>query len=99
MIYRIAGVACTRFLQTQCSLCTWPLSFLFSVEGCWLLKLAGSSAYEGDFIARHLWPIIYPAGLTQSTQNILGGIVITLNCIIYAAVVVRMKRINSRDLM
>ena len=62
------------------------------------LKLAGDISYQGDFIARYLWPIIYPAGLTPMIQNILGGIVIVLNCIIYAAVVIKAKRLNSRPL-
>ena len=57
----------------------------------YFLELAGSNAYEGGFIARYLWPVIYPAGMTPTIQNILGGIVIVLNCIIYAVVVARMR--------
>ena len=29
----------------------------------YFLKLAGGISYQDDFIARYLWPIIYPAGL------------------------------------
>jgi hypothetical protein len=56
------------------------------------LALAGAAAYQGDFIARHLWPVIYPDGLTPAIQKILGGVVIALNCLVYAVVVFRKKR-------
>ena len=56
------------------------------------LKLAGDTAYQGDFIARYLLPIIYPAGLTPMVQVYLGGFVIVLNCIIYAGVVIKAKQ-------
>jgi len=58
----------------------------------YFLEQAGEVSYQGDFIARHLWPVIYPPGLTPTIQVILGGIVILLNCIIYAVVVVRAKQ-------
>ena len=64
----------------------------------YFLKLASDISYQGDFIARYLWPIIYPAGLTPMIQNMLGGFVIVLNCIIYAAVIIKAKRLNSRSL-
>ena len=63
----------------------------------YFLQLAGEIPYRGDFIARYLWPIIYPAGLTPRIQVILGGLVIALNCIIYTVVVIRAKRLNSRS--
>lgn len=53
------------------------------------LELAGEVSYQGDFIVRVLWPVIYPAGLTPVIQNILGGFVLVLNGVIYAAVVTR----------
>ena len=58
----------------------------------YFLQLAGGVSYRGDFIARYLWPVIYPAGLTPRIQIILGVFVIVLNCIIYAAVVSKAKR-------
>ena len=58
----------------------------------YFLQLAGESSCRDDFIARHLWPVIYPAGLTPRIQIILGVFVIVLNCIIYAAVVSKAKR-------
>lgn len=58
----------------------------------YFLKLAGDSAYQGDFIARYLLPIIYPAGLTPVVQAFLGGFVIVLNGIIYTAVIIKAKQ-------
>lgn len=56
------------------------------------LQQAGEASYQGDFIARYLMPIIYPAGLTPTIQKIFGVIVIIVNCIIYAAVVIKARR-------
>lgn len=58
----------------------------------YFLELAGGVSYRGDFIARYLWPIIYPEGLTPAVQQALGTLVIALNCIIYAAVGFGAKR-------
>lgn len=58
----------------------------------YFLELAGGVSYRGDFIARYLWPIIYPEGLTPAVQQALGTLVIALNCIIYAAVWFGAKR-------
>ena len=58
----------------------------------YFLELAGSAPYQGDFIMHHLWPIIYPAGLTPDIQKTLGIFVIALNIIIYVAVILRRMR-------
>jgi len=56
------------------------------------LELAGRASYEGGFIEHYLWPIIYPAGLTQDMQLILGSAVIVVNSIIYGIVIFRLRR-------
>jgi hypothetical protein len=56
------------------------------------LELAGDKSYQGGFIARYLWPTIYPADLTQAIQVILGAAVIVLNSIVYAFVLLKAKR-------
>ncbi|MYD88640.1 MAG: DUF2784 domain-containing protein, partial [Acidobacteria bacterium] len=38
----------------------------------WLRWEAGASGYDGDFIARYLLPVLYPAGLTRQAQVVLG---------------------------
>jgi hypothetical protein len=47
---------------------------------------AGGSAYSGDFIARYLVPLIYPASLSRDLQFALGVSVCLLNAIVYLAV-------------
>jgi hypothetical protein len=49
-----------------------------------LLRRAGEAGYAGGFVERYLLPIIYPAGLTQSIQFWLAGIVVAVNVTIYA---------------
>jgi len=48
-----------------------------------LRSLGGGSIYRGDFIDQYLVPVIYPSSLTSFMQYILGGLVITINLIIY----------------
>jgi hypothetical protein len=55
----------------------------------WLRRQAGQSGYEGDFLARHLLAALYPAGLTRTTQAILGLLVVGLNVLIYWIVLTR----------
>jgi hypothetical protein len=50
-------------------------------------QLAGKSPYSGDFIARHLLPLIYPENLTAAIQQLLGGLVIIVNIIFYTIAV------------
>ena len=48
--------------------------------------LAGHSTYGEGFITHYLGPIIYPAGLTRSTQYMLLGVLICVNLIGYGLV-------------
>ncbi len=58
----------------------------------YFLERAGEIPYHGGFIAHYLHVIIYPAGLDVRMQYLLGGIVIALNAVIYAAVVVKARQ-------
>jgi len=49
----------------------------------WLRVQAGLASYEGGFIAHHMTPILYPAGLTRPVQLVLGAFVIALNLAVY----------------
>lgn len=53
----------------------------------YLREKAGGVAYEGDFIMRHLLPIIYPDHLTPALQTVFGVIVIVVNGLIYFVVI------------
>lgn len=49
-----------------------------------LRERAGGQAYQGDFVARYLMPMIYPEGLTREAQVILGTIALVGNVLIYS---------------
>lgn len=57
-----------------------------------LLKLSGSSGYQGGFVDHYLLPVIYPAGLTHQVQVILGSLAILVNFGIYAFVYWRKRK-------
>ncbi|OFW13671.1 MAG: hypothetical protein A3H29_04810 [Acidobacteria bacterium RIFCSPLOWO2_02_FULL_67_21] len=56
---------------------------------------AGLDDYSGDFIARYLFPLLYPAGLTSTAQTALGLTVIILNISVYAWLVRRRTRATA----
>jgi hypothetical protein len=58
----------------------------------YFLNLAGESTYSGDFILRHLIPVIYPGNLTINIQHILGVVVILINVIFYILAIHKHKR-------
>lgn len=51
-----------------------------------LRERAGGAAYDGDFIARYLLPVLYPEGLTRPAQIVLGAIALLLNVAVYTYV-------------
>jgi hypothetical protein len=56
-----------------------------------LRQASGAGAYGGDFVARYLLPILYPAGLTADVQLLLGIGVVAVNAAIYGWVLFRRK--------
>lgn len=57
-----------------------------------LRVMGGGTLQQGDFVARYLLPLIYPAGLTRDTQILLGIGVLATNAAIYAWVLHRRFR-------
>jgi Protein of Unknown function (DUF2784) len=55
----------------------------------WLRARGGGTRYEGGFVAHYLLQVLYPAGLTRSTQVLLGATVLALNVLAYALLFVR----------
>ena len=45
---------------------------------------AGEGGYAGGFIDHYLTPIIYPEGLTRTTQLMYGAVLVALNLVFYA---------------
>lgn len=77
----------------------WGAYAEFSATICPLTPLenhfrqrAGLGGYDGGFVERYLLPVLYPAGLTPQHQVWLGGIVVGVNALVYAAVLVRACR-------
>jgi hypothetical protein len=58
--------------------------------------LAGQTTYGEGFITHYLGPIIYPEGLTRSTQFLIMGVLIAVNVAGYALVVARSRRDSRR---
>ena len=63
------------------------------------LRLAqGKDAYEGDFIAHYILPVLYPEGLTRRHQLVLGGLALSINLVVYALVFSRRRRSAAKDI-
>ena len=43
----------------------------------------GQLGYSGGFVDHYLLPILYPRGLTRSTQIVLGSLVVVINLAVY----------------
>lgn len=57
-----------------------PLTYLED----WLRQKGGEAAYQGDFIAHYIMPVLYPAGLTARIQLAFGLLVLAINAALYA---------------
>jgi hypothetical protein len=51
-----------------------------------LRRLGGEAGYAGGFVEHYVLPVLYPAGLTQGVQLVLGTFVVVLNVVVYTAV-------------
>jgi Protein of Unknown function (DUF2784) len=58
---------------------TCPLTPLENV----LRNRAGLDGYSSDFIARYVFPVLYPEGLTREAQVVLGSAVVAMNVAVY----------------
>lgn len=54
----------------------------------------GEAGYSGGFIEHYIQPLLYPAGLTRSTQVVLGSVVLLLNLTTYGIALSRMRGTN-----
>ena len=55
-------------------------------------RRAGRGGYEGGFVEHYLIPVIYPSGLTDEIQFLIGAFVFTVNAVVYSFVVARWVR-------
>lgn len=56
---------------------------------------AGDAGYQGGFVEHYIWPLIYPVGLTEQTQLLLGTLVLLVNLAIYSYVIWRARRFSG----
>jgi hypothetical protein len=63
-----------------------------------LRRAGGEAAYQGDFIAHYILPVLYPDGLTRTDQLMLGGVALAINVAVYACVIVRHRRSRAKDI-
>jgi hypothetical protein len=61
----------------------------------WLRERAGEAGYAGGFVDHYILPLLYPVGLTRSTQFVLGTFVLAFNLIVYSLVFLRWRRRRS----
>jgi hypothetical protein len=57
-----------------------------------LRQQAGQQGYAGGFIEHYLLGIIYPDGITRTTQMVLAGLLIVGNIVVYALWARRRRR-------
>jgi len=60
-----------------------------------LRQRAGQAGYGGGFIDHYVVSLLYPEGLTQNTQAMLGAVVVAINAAIY--IVAFRRRRTSPD--
>ena len=61
-----------------------PLENSFRIRG-------GEAGYSGGFIEHYIQPTLYPAGLTRSTQLVLGSLALIVNLAAYGIVLSRSR--------
>ena len=79
--------------------CFWGMTVEFTGWICpltpleiQLRRLAGKEEYTGSFIEQYLIPIIYPIGLNQEIQMVLGGTVLIVNLSLYTLILIKRRK-------
>jgi hypothetical protein len=70
----VSWAAATEFFGWICPLTPWEN---------WLRAKGGETAYQGDFIAHYIVPLLYPEALSRNLQIVLGIIVLIINVLVY----------------
>lgn len=79
----LAAVAWAVYIELSGGVC--PLTPLENI----VRARAGLNYYSGDFVARYLFPVLYPTGLTREAQIVMGGVVLAMNVALYTLVYIR----------
>jgi uncharacterized protein DUF2784 len=86
VLLHLPCVAWAAWVEFSGSIC--PLTPLEQA----LRARAGLAPYAGDFIARYVFPLLYPQGLTRQAQIVIGIIVLAVNAIAYGRLLQRRLR-------
>src|SRR5687767_4210277 len=84
----LPGVVWAAYIEFSGGIC--PLTPL---ENHFRAK-AGLIYYSGDFVARYLFPVLYPEGLTRQAQMVIGLVVLAANLGLYIFVYARRGRLR-----
>ena len=76
-LVQVPAAAWAAYVELSGRIC--PLTPLENM----LRKSAGLDPYSGDFIARWVFPWLYPEGLTRDAQMAAGAFVASLNAAVY----------------
>ncbi len=81
----IPAVVWAAFVEFSGTIC--PLTPMEA----FLRRQAGEAGYAGGFIDHYVVSLLYPEGLTQETQTILGAVVVVINAAIYIVAFMRRR--------
>ncbi len=85
----IPAVVWAAFIEFSGTIC--PLTPLEVA----LRQRAGQAGYGGGFVDHYVVSLLYPEGLTQNTQAVLGAVLVAINAAIY--IVAFRRRRTSPD--
>ncbi len=57
-----------------------------------LRALGGGNVYGGGFVEHYLLPLLYPENLSVPVQQLLGGVVVTVNLVAYGMLIRGMRK-------
>ena len=86
----IPAVVWAAFIEFSGTIC--PLTPLEVA----LRQRAGQAGYGGGFIDHYVVSLLYPEGLTQNTQAMLGAVVVAINAAIYIVALRRRRTSPGR---
>ena len=69
---------------------SWPCP-LTPLEN-YFRRRGGEAGYRESFVEHYVMPVLYPVGLTDGIQILIGGFVFAVNVAVYTLVVRRWKR-------
>ena len=63
-----------------------------------LRRAQGEAGYDADFVAHYILPVLYPEGLTRSSQVVLGALALCINLVVYTLVLGRRRPSAAKDI-